>query len=178
MRCPKCKLNISDETGICDDCGFDVNIWDKEFKEKPKPVGYVNDFANLIQEDIKNKMEEYIKSFFENTGAVIIVATVNTTKPLTPQQYVFWLFNEWGIGGSGNKGILLLLALQERRIESEVGYGLEHIITDENSGEVLDKIVVPYLKDGKHSEGLFEGVKAIAEIMGEKLENEPVLSTQ
>ena len=116
-------------------------------------------------------MENYIRDFYDKTKITIVVITCQNTIPLIPSQYVFWLFNEWAIGGKDNKGVVILLAMEERRIESEVGFGLEHILTDEKCGDILDTIVVPFLKKTKYEEGLFEGVKNIIEVF-KKVKNE------
>ncbi|MFH1613081.1 MAG: TPM domain-containing protein [bacterium] len=163
MECPKCKIEISDKTGICKKCTFDVNEWDKLFKQIPKLSGYINDFANVISENIKKEMENYISDFYNKTKITIVVVICKNTTPLIPSQYIFWLFNEWKIGGKNNKGVMILLSMEERRIESEVGFGLEHILTDEESGNILDNIVVPFLKETKYEEGLFAGIKSIME---------------
>lgn len=162
MECPKCKTDIPDQTAVCASCGFDVNTWDALFKDVPAPQGHVNDIAGILSDAEKQEMENYLKDFYEKTKASIVVVTRQNTKPLKPEQFVFWLFNEWGVGGKNNKGMMLLLALEERRIESEVGFGLENILSDEKSGEILDAAMVPHFKDGSYAKGLLEGVKAIA----------------
>lgn len=162
MECPKCQADIPDQSALCKVCGFDINTWDALFKDIPAPQGHVNDFAGVLSDAEKQEMESYLKDFYEKTKASIVVVTRQNTKPLKPEQFVFWLFNEWEVGGQQNKGVMLLLSLEERRIESEVGFGLELTLSDEKSGEILDSALVPYLKDGKYGEGLFEGVKAIA----------------
>lgn len=165
MECPKCKNEISDEKPICSKCGFDVNSWDIFYPDLPKPTGYINDWANLLAEEEKQNIEKKLREFFEKTENVIVVVTKENTKPLKPSQFAFQLFNEWGIGGEKNKGVLIVLALKERRIESEVGYGLENILTDEKSGEILDEKVVPYLKEERWAEGLNQGIDAIINIL-------------
>ncbi len=71
MKCPKCKAEISDKIGSCEGCGFDIQAWDKLFKEIPKPSGYVNDFASVIPEGLKKEMEEYISNIYNKTGNVV-----------------------------------------------------------------------------------------------------------
>ncbi len=162
MECPKCKASIPDQTAVCTSCGFDINTWDALFKDVPAPQGYVNDLAGIIPGNEKQEMEKLLKDYYEKTKHSIVVVTRKNTKPIKPEQFVFWLFNEWGVGGKEHKGVMLLLALDERRIESEVGFGLENILTDEKSGEILDRVMLPHFKDGSYAKGLLEGVKAVA----------------
>lgn len=162
MECPKCKAGIPDQTAVCSSCGFDINTWDALFKDVPAPQGHVNDLACILTENEKQEIENFLKDYYEKTKNAVIVVTRQNTKPLKPEQFVFWLFNEWGVGGKNNKGVMLLLALDERRIESEVGFGLENILSDEKSGEILDRVMVPHFKDGSYGKGLLEGAKAVA----------------
>jgi len=101
----------------------------------------------------------------------VVVVTVENTRPLTPAQYVFWLYNEWGVGGKAHRGVMILVAVEERRVETEVGFGLENIITDERSGDVLDRVAVGPMKDGRFGEGLYEGARAIIGILEDFFKN-------
>lgn len=166
MDCPKCKTEISDKDPKCPKCGFDALSMDDQMGTCPIPHGHVNDFAGVLSKEDVEKLKTLLNDYKQKTGNDVAVVTQNSTEPLTPAQYVFWLYNEWGIGGKSHKGVMILLALKERRIESEVGFGLEHILTDERSGDILDKVVVPYLKDGKYGEGLLQGAKTIVEALG------------
>lgn len=123
----------------------------------PKPTRefYVNDFANLINEraeyNILNVNLNYEKT---QEKPQIVVVTVNNMKGLDENTYAVKLFEEWKIGNKGyDNGVLLLLALEERRIKIEVGYGLEGAITDSKSGRILDE-ALDYLSEGDFSTGL------------------------
>ncbi len=171
MKCPRCGLIVTDEIPKCKGCGFSIDDLDKKIKNIPKRTGFVNDFADILREE-KASIEEYLSKFYEEYGVELVLAIVKTAKPVKPSEYVFWLFNKWQIGGEMHAGIMLLLALSERRIESEVGYFLEPIISDVESGEVLDEYVVPLLKSGKITDALWEGVKKLVEIIKKAAEED------
>ena len=165
MKCPKCNAKISDKNTRCLGCGFDALSMDDQLASCPLPQGHVNDFAGVLSPDDMQKLKGLLEDYKKRSGHDMVVVTVKHTRPLAPAQYVFWLYNEWGVGGKAHQGVMILLALEERRIESEVGFGLEKVITDERSGEVLDNAVVPHFKAGRYGEGLCEGAKAIIQAL-------------
>ncbi len=130
----------------------------------PSYVGYVNDFANVIGPINKGRIGSLAKSLKQKTGAELAVVTIKSSSPLDSKTYAVELFKEWGIGEKGkDNGILILAAIDDRRVEIEVGYGLEGIITDGFSGRVLDEKLVPYFKKGEYGQGLYETALVIAE---------------
>ena len=71
-----------------------------------------------------------------------------------------------GIGRKGeDRGVLLLVSLEDRLMRIEVGYGLEGIIPDGLAGEVRDRYMVPFFKEGKYGEGLYAGSLALASVI-------------
>ena len=133
----------------------------------PKPVGFVNDFAGVIEPAYAQKIEALCLEVKQKTGAEIAVVTVKTVGPdYTPQQYANLLFEKWGIGQKGkDNGVLLLDAIEERYVWIEVGYGLEGILPDGLVGEIRDRYIIPYLKKGRRGEAYLNGVRAIAGVI-------------
>lgn len=138
----------------------------------PKPAGHVNDFAGVMPAGTEREIESLLKRVKRETTAEVAVVSVKKCAPLDSFTYRQELFQEWGIGKKGkDNGLLMLLCLEERRVEIEVGYGLESIITDGVAGETLDKYVKPDFKDGKFGEGFLKGAQALASrILGGKVE--------
>jgi len=134
----------------------------------PTYSGFVNDFAGVIDTATKEKLEGLCRSLEQKTSAEMAIATVQSVEPLDPKEYAVALFKKWGIGKKGkDNGLLLLLAMDQKRIEIEVGYGLEGIIPDAKAGEILDRYVIPSFKEGKFGEGLYNGAEAIAGIIAQ-----------
>ncbi|MFH0887271.1 MAG: TPM domain-containing protein [bacterium] len=129
----------------------------------PAYSGYVNDYANVLDSAIKAKLEAACTELEKKSTAEMAIAIVQTAEPLIPKEYATELFKKWGVGKKGkDNGVLVLLAMQERRVEIEVGYGLEGILTDGVCGRVLDEYVIPYFKQGKFGEGLYNGALALS----------------
>ncbi len=131
----------------------------------PNPVGYVNDFAGIIEPEWERKCEAVIREIEEKTGAEVAIVTVNTIEPYaTIEDYAVELFEKWGIGKKGeDNGVLILVALKEKKIRIEVGYGLEGAIPDGLAGEIIRKTIIPFFRQGKFGEGLYYGLLRIAQ---------------
>ncbi|MFA5112949.1 MAG: TPM domain-containing protein [Candidatus Margulisiibacteriota bacterium] len=129
----------------------------------PEYSGFVNDYAAVLSREEAAKLESLAQAVKAKTGAEMAVAIVSTAAPADPKTYAHELFNKWGIGQKGkDNGLLIFLAMAERRVEIEVGSGLEGAINDAKAGAVLDKYVIPYFKQGRFGEGLYEGAAALA----------------
>ncbi|MFQ5865248.1 MAG: TPM domain-containing protein [bacterium] len=134
----------------------------------PKPVGYVNDFANVIPANVEQQIEAVCIEVQQKTGAQIAVVTVETVGEEYYSEYANKLFTAWGIGGKGkDDGVLLFNTIQERRFWIEVGYGLEGILPDGLVGEIWREHVLPNYRKGDYGRGLLEGTKAIAGVIAE-----------
>ncbi|MBN2568400.1 MAG: TPM domain-containing protein [Deltaproteobacteria bacterium] len=131
----------------------------------PRPVGAINDFAGVIPEKYKQTIENVAREVLDKTGIAVVVATLKDIDGNDPADYANRLYEAWGIGKKGeDRGVLILLALKERRVRIEVGYGFEGTLTDGMSGEILDKYVVPLLKKGDYGGGIFNAVIAVSSI--------------
>jgi uncharacterized protein len=167
MKCPRCGLIVTDLVPKCQGCGFSIQDLDRKLKRHPKRIGFVNDFAGVLSAEEKSWIENQLSEFNQKYGGQFVLVIVKSTKPIKPSEYVFWLFNRWQIGGENHTGLMVLLALSERRIESEVGYSWEDIISDVESGKVFDETVIPLLKEDKIHEALRKGIEQISGILEE-----------
>ncbi|MBI2914824.1 MAG: TPM domain-containing protein [Firmicutes bacterium] len=128
----------------------------------PPPAGFANDFAGVLSEKDRSLIEALSQEIESLTTAEVVVAVVQTTEPLEPKDYATRLFEAWGIGkASKDNGVLVLLAMAQRRVEIETGYGVEPVLTDGMVGEILDTRVVRFLKQGDYGAGLANAVAAI-----------------
>lgn len=132
--------------------------------EMPKPSGWVNDFAQVISPEYKEKIDSLISEIERKTSAEISVVTVKSCSPYNEFDYAQLLFDNWKIGKpEKNNGVLILLAVNDRNWRIHVGYGLEGVLPDSLCGEIGRTYMVPYFKDGNFGEGLYYGVAAISD---------------
>ena len=132
----------------------------------PQPVGAVNDFAGVIPAPYKSRMEDLAREVLDKAGTSVVVATVTSIGGNDAEDYANRLYQSWGVGKKGeDKGVLIFLAVKERRVRIETGYGVEGILPDGLVGEILDKYVVPYLKQGDYGKGLSNAMMAVSTVI-------------
>jgi uncharacterized protein len=132
----------------------------------PAATGAVNDFAGVIPADAVDRMARLSQEVLEKTGTAIVVATVKDAGDNEPDMYANELYQAWGIGKKGeDKGVLIFLALRERKVRIETGYGVEGILPDGLVGEILDRYVTPYLKKGDYGAGLENAMIAVSQVV-------------
>lgn len=132
-----------------------------------KPVGYVSDFANVMNPADRVTTEKLLTELEQKTGAQMAVVTLKSLEGGQIDDFASRLFARWGIGQKGkNNGVLLLCATGEgrgNRLRIEVGYGLEGVIPDAVAGRILDTFVVPAWSQGQYGSAAANGAAAIAQ---------------
>ena len=138
------------------------------YAETPPPpelIAPVNDFAHVIDSRSAAQIDRLIRSLKQASGDVVVVATVPTIEGYGDvREYAVKMFENHGhgIGEKGkDNGLLILLALKERKVWVEVGYGLEPWITDRFSGETSRQYMVPQFRNGAYGLGLLAGTARI-----------------
>ena len=131
-----------------------------------RPSADVNDYAGILTAEQKGALEARCKALRQKTGAQFAVVTVKSLEGGQIDDFANKLFAQWGVGEQGkDNGILLLVALQDRKARVEVGYGLEAILPDALAGRVLDQQLFPAFKQQRYFDGLSGGVNRICEIV-------------
>ncbi len=129
------------------------------YAQLPEPTRefYYGDYAGLLKQDTKTSIRS-VNLNYESTKEKpqVVVSTVRNMGGLDIETYAVELFEKWKIGNKDlNNGVLILLALEERKIRIEVGYGLEGAITDGAVGKILDN-AIPFLSDGDYDSGILQ----------------------
>src|SRR5579864_6632694 len=103
--------------------------------EQLKPTNYVNDFAGVLDPNSVNQLNAMLHDLEQKTGAQVSVVTVKSLEGRTKEDFGNRLFKAWGIGGKkDDRGVLVLLAPNDRQYWVEVGYGLQPILPDGKVG--------------------------------------------
>lgn len=111
-----------------------------------KPTGYVNDFAGVLSPTTRDQLNEMCLQVDQQAKAQIAVVTIKSTDGQEIFDYSVSLYQKWGIGQKGkDRGVLILLAVQDRKRSIRVGYGLEPILPDGKVGG-FGREAVPYLQ--------------------------------
>ena len=127
-----------------------------------KPQGYVSDFAGVIDAASKRQLEAYGGIVERSTGVQMALVTVPSLEGEPIEDVANTVYRAWGVGQKGkNEGIMLLLAIGDRRSRIEVGYGLEPILPDGFVGSILREMR-PALREQHYGEAMM----AAAQEMG------------
>jgi uncharacterized protein len=134
----------------------------------PQYRGYVNDFANIIPQSDEEAIANYIGAVERATTAEVAVVTMGSVKPYTIAQYAIALAEQWGVGKEGkDNGVIILVAVKDREMRIEVGYGLEHLIPDAEAWRIVDKLMRPAFKRDDYAFGISQAVMQIGSIIAD-----------
>ncbi|EJI9011575.1 TPM domain-containing protein [Escherichia albertii] len=128
----------------------------------PELPKYVNDLTDTLTNSEVNALTRQIKILAQEKQAQVVVLVVETTGDETIEQYATRVFDSWKPGDKNrDDGVLLLVAWQDHSVRIEIGYGLEGVITDAQSGQIIRKSIIPAFKNGDLAGGLQKGISDI-----------------
>ena len=133
---------------------------------KLKPEGYVNDFAQVLDGRTSSDIYQLCSLIDQKAGAQIAVVTIHTLEGLEASDFANRLFKQWGVGHKDNRGILILLAVDDHKYWTEVGYGLEPILNDAKVGD-FGREMVPFLKRGDYNNGVLLLTQRVAAVIAQ-----------
>lgn len=132
----------------------------------PKLTGRVVDDAALLSPQQRQALTDKLAALEKQSGRQLVVATIPDLQGYDIGDYGYRLGREWGIGNKDrNDGALLIVAPNERKVRIEVGYGLEGILTDALSSQIIRNAITPRFKAGDMPGGIDAGVDAIGQLL-------------
>lgn len=133
----------------------------------PRPEGYVSDFAQVIDPASKSQLEAFAGMVERSTGAQMAFVTIPSLEGEPIEDVANTIFRAWGVGQKGkNEGIMLLLSIGDRRSRLEVGYGLEPILPDGLSGDIL-RAMRPALRQGDYGDAMMAAAATMGDAIAE-----------
>lgn len=141
-----------------------LSLWSQA--DFPQAQGWVNDFAGVLSEQTKAELTNWFTEVKEKTDVEMAVAIFSDLGGKEYENYATDLFRAWGVGNKQDEGVLLLIAVQERKIKFEVGYGSEGYLTDLYTNQALE-VMRSFLRKG--SENYEEAVKQAALMLLNKI---------
>jgi len=144
---------------------FFTSVWTSAI-DFPKPDGYVTDNVGLLSPADRQALEKRITAIEQRTSAEIAIVIVPTLQGEVLETYANELFRHWGVGKKDkNNGVLLLIVPPERKMRIEVGYGLESVLTDGQSGEIMRTRIAPSFREGRYVIGLQQALDAMEQVL-------------
>jgi len=127
-----------------------------------KPNKLVNDFTGTLSSDQVQRLEQKLVAFDDSSSAQIAIAIVKSVGDYDINEYALELGRKWGVGSSGkNNGIMIVVALGDRKISIQTGYGLEGVLPDIYAKRIIENEIKPSFKAGDYYAGLDAGTTAI-----------------
>jgi len=133
----------------------------------PRPRGYLNDFANVVDNARSQQIESACASIKQSTGVEISVITIKSLDGSTIEQEGLRYLEGWGVGKKGeDNGVVIIVSVDDRKIRIETGYGMEGVLPDSKAGEIIRYDITPRFKQGDYGDGLLAAVYKIGKIAG------------
>lgn len=140
-----------------------VNSFGQNLPAKPNPPRLVNDFAGILSPDQQSQLENKLVALDDSTSNQIAVVTIKTLNDYPIEDYANKLFRSWGIGNKKtNNGVLVLVAVDDRKFRIEVGQGLEGAIPDITASDIMARQMAPAFRSGDYYTGLDRATNALA----------------
>jgi uncharacterized protein len=148
-----------------------VLAWLPAAQARPVPVppmqSRVVDLTNTLQASDAEALRQQIATLESDTQAQLAILVVPTTGEDSIEQYATRVFADWKLGRKAqDDGVLLLVALKDRRMRIEVGTGLEGTITDLQAGRIIDQQMTPRFRSGDFAGGIQAAVQSLAQLIG------------
>jgi uncharacterized membrane protein YgcG len=131
---------------------------------------WVSDPDNLIFSDVEKLLNDKISIIEQKSSCEIALVVLKSIGKDNPADFSVNLFNYWKVGKAGkNNGLLILIVMDQRRVEFKTGYGLEATLTDKECVDIQQNYMVPNFKSGDYARGLSAGIDAVAiELLGKE----------
>lgn len=137
----------------------------------PPLRGRVNDYAGVMRSDQIQSLESRLAQFEQETGHQVAVLTVPTLEGEDIEGFSIRVAETWKIGKKGfDNGVILVVAVKDRRLRLEVGYGLEGVLPDAIAKRITSEYIVPYFRSQDYAGGIIAGIDAVLNV----IKNEPL----
>jgi len=149
---------------------FGSGSWGMSPEEQnlPTSLGYVSDYAKVFEKEWYAQIRAVCKDLETNTGVEMLVVTLETIQPLPhAHAYATRLYEAWRIGtAQQERGILLLVSVQERQAVVVVGNSLLGVVTPPVLDEISLKFLQPMFRSGDYGANVFRSALTLASIAG------------
>jgi uncharacterized protein len=130
---------------------------------RPNPPKLVNDVAGVLSPEQREILEQKLVALDDSSSNQIAIVLIPTLDGYPIEEYANKLFREWGIGHKGtNNGVLIIAAINDRKVRIEVGYGLEGAIPDVTASDIYNNLIVPAFKEQNYYRGLDDATTALS----------------
>ncbi len=141
-----------------------VFLFAQDFPQKSNTL--VTDYTNTLTADQKQNLENKLVAFNDSTSTQIAVVLLKSVGDYDINEYATKLGRNWGIGTKGkNNGILMLIAIGDRKVSIQTGYGAEGAVPDITTHEIIENDLKPNFKAGNYYAGIDAGTNSLIKYM-------------
>ena len=134
--------------------------------DMPHLTGRVVDEAGILTAGQKESIENVLEHDIKNQVALVILKSL---RGMEIEEYANHLFNHWGLGDKeNNNGVLIAIAPNERQARIEVGYGLEHVLTDAVASQIMRTDIIPYVQQGDYGLAAFNASQSVIDVLAKE----------
>ena len=141
----------------------------------------VHDDANILGPAFESELEQMLKAHEDSTSNQIAILIIPTLQDEPIEDYAFRVAEEWKLGqAEKDNGILIVVAVNDRRVRIEVGEGLEGVVPDAIANQIIRNEIAPHFRENNYEAGIRAGVTAIIQAIGGEYQAEegPAVSTR
>ncbi len=132
----------------------------------PPLRGRVNDYAGVLQQNQVQSLEAQLGQFERETGHQVALLTIPTLDGEDIEGFSIRVAENWQIGKKGfDNGVILVVAVNDRRLRLEVGYGLEGVLPDAIAKRIISDYIVPRFRSQDYGGGILAGVDAVLKVI-------------
>jgi len=128
----------------------------------PALTGRVVDQSDVLTPAQEASLASELESLESRTTDQLVIVTIPALEGRPIEDYSRDLGNHWGVGQEDkDNGVLIVVALAERKVRIQVGYGLESILTNARADEIIEQDILPRFREGLPYEGIQAGARSI-----------------
>jgi uncharacterized protein len=132
----------------------------------PPLRGRVNDYAGVMSQEQARAMESQLARFEQDTGHQVAVLTIPTLEGEDIEGFSIRVAENWKVGKKGfDNGVILVVAIKDRRLRLEVGYGLEGVLPDAIAKTIISDYIVPGFRAQNYAGGIIAGIDAVLKVI-------------
>jgi uncharacterized protein len=150
--------------------GFTNYGFTQDFPAKPSKL--VSDYTGTLTPQQAQQLENKLVAFDDSTSIQIAVALVKSVGEYDINEYALELGRKWGVGSKKNTGVMIVVAVGDRKISIQTGYGIEGALPDISTKSIIENDIKPSFKQGDYYSGLDAGVNSIIKLTKGEYKNE------
>lgn len=158
-------------------CLGSMPVVGQDFPSPPDPPRLVNDFTETLSSQEVEMLEQKLVAYNDSTSTQIAIVMIRSVGPYDISDYAFQLGEKWGIGGKANdNGVLILAAMDDRKVFIATGYGMEGALPDALAKRIVTEMILPNFKMQAYYEGLNQATDMIIKLASGEYKAEDVVS--